>query len=131
MPNIAGRADLFGRTTDAGRTTVRYIGTYGQQAVFERKDIMVSSDATTMSESPVIIPQTANPSVYGNLGGTPVYANARTTGYQVIGPRGSTSYATAEEPIRVALGKGQSVTIQGRTLRVVAVTPTAVDYIIE
>ena len=36
LPNAFGKADLFGRTTNAGGTTVRFVGSQGGQAVFER-----------------------------------------------------------------------------------------------
>lgn len=131
LPNIVGKADLFGRTTDAGHTTVRYLGTRGGQAVFERSDVSVESNATTMSETPLILPNTTNTNVNGTIGGTPVSATATSTSFQYIPPRGSSQYATAAQPIQIELGKGQSVKVEGRTLRVVRVSPTSVDYRIE
>lgn len=89
LPNIVGKADLFRRTTDAGRTTVRYLGSQGGRAVFERSDIIVESTATTMSETPLIIPNTTTTSVSGTVGNMPVSGTARSTSYQVIGPRPS------------------------------------------
>jgi hypothetical protein len=65
LPNIVGQADIWGRTTSAGGTTVRFIGTRGQQAVFERSDVVVEGNATTMTESPMIIPQTTTTNVQG------------------------------------------------------------------
>ena len=131
LPNAFGKADLFGRTTNAGGTTVRYIGSRGGQAVFERTDVQVESNATTMSETPLIIPHTTNANVTGMVGTTPVYGNANSTSYQYIPARGSSEYATASRPIQFALGKGQSVKVSGRTLRVVRVGPASVDYRIE
>lgn len=131
LPNAFGRADLFGRTTNAGRTSVRYIGTQGSQAVFERSDVVVDSNATTMSETPLIIPQTTTTHMHGSVGRTPVHGTATSTSYQFIPARGSTQYATAERPIQFTLGSGQSVAIEGRTLRVVRVSPAAVEYVVE
>jgi hypothetical protein len=131
LPNIVGKADLFGRTTDAGRTTVRYLGTRGHQAIFERSDIVVESNATTMSETPLILPTTTNTNISGTVGGMPVSGTASSTSYKYIPPRGSSQYATAAQPIQLALGSGQSVKVEGRMLRVVRVSPNAVEYRIE
>jgi hypothetical protein len=131
LPNVVGKADLFGRTTDAGHTTVRYLGTRGSQAIFERSDIAVESNATTMSETPLILPNTTNTNISGTVGGVPVSGTARSTSYKYIPPRGSSQYATATQPIQIALGQGQSVKVEGRTLRVIRVSPTSIDYRIE
>lgn len=131
LPNAFGKADLFGRTTNAGGTTVRYIGSRGGQAVFERTDVQVESNATTMSETPLIIPHTTNTNVSGMVGTTPIYGSANSTSYQYIPARGSSEYAMASRPIQFALGKGQSVRVSGKTLRVVRVGPASVDYRIE
>ncbi|MGE6784408.1 hypothetical protein ACQKGL_18015 [Ensifer adhaerens] len=52
LPNIVGGADIWGRTTNAGGTTVRFIGARGSKAVLERTDVVMESNATTMTESP-------------------------------------------------------------------------------
>jgi len=131
LPNIVGKADLFGRTTDAGHTTIRYLGTRGNQAIFERSDIVIESNATTMSETPLILPTTSHANINGTVGGMPVSGSASSTSYQYIPPRGPSQYATAAQPIQIALGKGQSVRVEGRTLRVVRVSPNGVEYRIE
>lgn len=131
LPNIVGGADIWGRTTNAGGTTVRFVGAQGSRAVFERMDVIVESNATTMTESPMIIPQTTTTTVDGTVGMTPVSGTARSTSYQFIPPRGSSQYATMQRPVAITLGSGQSVTIQGRTLRVVGVAPNAVKYVVE
>ncbi|MEL3890452.1 hypothetical protein V6B08_09255 [Ferrovibrio sp. MS7] len=131
LPNAFGNADMFGRTVNAGRTTVRYIGTLDGRAVFERSQIAIDSNATTMSETPLIVPQTTTSSMSGSVGTTPVTATSRSTSTQVIGPRGSTEYASQTAPIHISLGAGESVPIEGKRLRVVRVTSVSVDYVIE
>ncbi|MBZ9675254.1 hypothetical protein [Mesorhizobium sp. ES1-1] len=131
LPNAFGKADLFGRTTNAGQTTVRYLGTRGGQAIFERSDVTVESDATTMSETPLILPSTTNTNISGTVGGMPVSGTASSTSYKYIPPRGSSQYATATQPIQIALGKGQSFKIEGRSLKVLSVSPTGVNYRID
>ncbi|MBX4916713.1 hypothetical protein [Rhizobium bangladeshense] len=131
LPNIVGGADIWGRTTNAGGTTVRFVGVQGSRAIFERTDVVVESNATTLTESPMILPQTTTTTVSGTLGTSPVDATARSTSYRYIPPRGSTQYATQQRPIMITLGNGQSVSIQGETLKVLNVAPNAVKYMIQ
>lgn len=131
LPNIVGAADIWGRTTNAGGTTVRFVGTQGSRAVFERTDVLVESNATTMSESPMIIPQSTTTTVQGTVGNADVYGTARSTSYKYVPPRGSSQYATAQRPITLTLGRGQSVMLQDRILRVVDVSPNSLKYIVE
>jgi hypothetical protein len=131
LPNIFGKPDIFGRTIAAGRITVRYLGAEGSRAVFERSDITISDDATTMSRTPLFIPQTTTTHVYGSVGGESMSGTATSNSLQVIGPRPSTQYATTERPIRIVLGSGESVVVQGTVLRVIRVPPGSVDYVIE
>ncbi len=131
LPNIVGKADLFGRTTNAGGTTVRFVGIRGQQAVFERSDVDVESNATTMTESPMVIPQTTTTNISGTYGNVPVSGTATSRSYQFIPPRGSSQYAVAQRPIYVTLGRERSVTFQGRTLKVVGLTGSSVSYVVE
>jgi hypothetical protein len=131
LPNIVGQADIWGRTTNAGGTTVRFIGTHGQQAVFERTDVSVESNATTMTESPMIIPQSTTTNVHGSVGMTPVTGTATSTSYRYIPPRGSSQVSTMQRPVQITLGSGQSVPIQGRTLKVLSVSANSVTYIIQ
>ncbi|MCK7612353.1 hypothetical protein [Roseibium sediminicola] len=131
LPNAFGKADAFGRTTNAGGTTVRYVGSRGGNAIFERTDVAVTSDATTMSETPVVIPSTTRTNISGTVGTVPVSGTATSTSYKFIPARGSSQYATQSRPIQFSLGKGQSVKVSGRTLRVVGVGASSVDYRIE
>lgn len=131
LPNAFGKADLFGRTTNAGGTTVRYVGSRGGQAVFERTDVEVVSDATTMSETPLMLPNTTRTNISGSVGTVPVSGTATSTSYEFIPARGSSQHATASQPIQFSLGSGQSVKISGRTLRVIRVGSVSVDYRVE
>lgn len=131
LPNAFGQADVFGRTTNAGSTTVRYVGTRGGKAIFERTDTAVSSDATTISEAPLVLPQTTRTNLSGTVGATPVSGTATSTSFRYIPARGSSQHASASRPITLSLGAGQSVKISGRMLRVVRIGAVSVDYRIE
>ena len=71
LPNAFGKADLFGRTTDAGRIVVRYVGTENGNAIFVRSDLIVESNKTTMTETPLITSNTSNTYINGSSGGRP------------------------------------------------------------
>jgi len=131
LPNIVGQADIFGRTVNAGSTTVRYIGTKQGRAMFERVDVAVQSNATTMSETPLIVPSTTRTNVQGQVGSTSVWGTATSTSTQVLPARGSSQYATATQPIRFSLGNGQSTVIEGKTLTVVQVNANSVFYTVK
>jgi hypothetical protein len=52
LPNVFGRADLFGRTRDRGFTEVRYMGLNASgMPVFRRRDVDIMTDETTMSRT--------------------------------------------------------------------------------
>lgn len=128
LPNAFGQADIFGRTTSAGNVSVRYLGNQDGRAVFERSDISVESNATTMNQTPMMIPQTSETRVSGMIGSTPVSGNATSTSYSYVGPRPTTGYATASRPLEFALRPGESVRIEGRSLTVIGIAGTSVEY---
>lgn len=131
LPNALGKADVFGRTTYAGRTSVHFVGSQAGVAVFERSDLSVETDATTMSQTPLHVPQTTTTNINGTVGNAPLSGSASSTSYSVVGPRPSRSYASASQPILIRLGAGQSVRIEGRILTVVRVGPASVEYRID
>jgi len=131
MPNAFGGADIFGRTTNAGRVVVRFLGGDGGSAFFQRSDLMIESSATTMNQTPLIVPHTARTTVTGMVGGTPISGSASSTDYTVVGPRPTAEVATTTAPIRLSVPAGQSVTVEGHVLRVLEVTPNSVSYRVE
>lgn len=131
LPNAFGKADLFGRRTDAGRTTVRYLGSSGGRAIFERQDIAVETNATTMNQTPLILPSVSSTNISGTVGNAPVSGTATSTSYSVVGPRAASQYVSSMRPIQITLSSGQNVKIEGRTLTVLRVSSGAVDYRIE
>jgi len=52
LPNVFGRADLFGRTRDRGVTEVRYMGLNASgMPVFRRRDVDIMTNESTMSRT--------------------------------------------------------------------------------
>lgn len=128
LPNAFGQADIFGRRTSAGRTVVRFVGVHNGAAVFERSDISIQSNATTMTETPLIVPNVSRTNVDGMVGGRHVSGTETATSYSVVGPRPTQQVVSAARPITVTLSAGQSAPIQGKTLQVIQVSAQSVTY---
>lgn len=70
LPNVYGKADLFGRKTATGTTTVIYAGTQDGKAFFRRRTVEIETGATTMNSSgPLIIPNSGYTYHQGTIGG--------------------------------------------------------------
>jgi hypothetical protein len=67
LPNIAGKADVFGRTTPTGGETVQYLGVKDGRAFFKRRTVDVETGATTMNSTPLVIPNTATTTHSGSV----------------------------------------------------------------
>jgi hypothetical protein len=68
LPNVAGKADIFGRTTPTGVDTVQYLGVRDGRALFKRHTVNVETGATTMNSTPLVIPNTATTTHTGSVG---------------------------------------------------------------
>jgi hypothetical protein len=106
LPNAFGRADLFGRTRDAGRVTVRFVGLDGNQAVFVRQDVAIQSNETTLTQGPQIVPGWVPP------------ANAY-------------SYPMQAGQLQLAAPVGGSMLVEGRRLNVLRSVDGAIEYSVD
>lgn len=86
LPNAFGKADVFGRTTPTGLTTVTYHGVHDGKAVLVRDTLDIETGATTMNSTPMVIPNQSSSSYYGNVGGTYFSGTATTTGSPTVIP---------------------------------------------
>src|SRR2546421_10160746 len=59
LPNIMGKADMFGRTTPTGAETARYMGVRDGRAFLARQTVDAETGATTRNPTPLVIPNTA------------------------------------------------------------------------
>jgi hypothetical protein len=99
LPNAFSKADLFGRTTDAGRIVVRYVGTENGNAVFVRSDIIVESNKTTMTETPLV---TANTSTTNTCQSAPKFDPRSAFNFDLLERRVRTVALAPSELVRVA-----------------------------
>jgi hypothetical protein len=83
LPNIFGKADLFGRTVDRGSVELRYQGqTPDGKLVFRLVDIDTRSNETTMNRTPASV---TSGHATATFGGTTI---ARGTAYTIRGQEG-------------------------------------------
>lgn len=128
LPNAFGGADIFGRTTDAGRVVVQYVGSQGKTANLVRQNILIETNETTMTRTPLIIPTTQTTTVNGMVGMTPVSGTATTQNIAVIGPRTPQGYSSAGPAIPITVQEGRSVILEGRTLTILRVMQNGIEY---
>jgi hypothetical protein len=57
LPNVFGAPDIFGRRRPAGRTVVQFLGIENGMAYFSRQSTAISSNETTMTRTPLLIPR--------------------------------------------------------------------------
>jgi hypothetical protein len=129
LPNIVGRADVFGRTRDAGRVTIRYLGERGGVAYFSRQNVTVQSADTTMSRSPMYVPNIQSTTVSGNVGMVPVSGTTTTVGTGTyIPPSPSQNMVLDNGQMLLSAPVGGDLRVEGRTITVLKATGGLVEY---
>ena len=128
LPNVLGKADVFGRTRDAGRVVVRFVGLDGSQALFVRQDVVLQSNETTLSQTPLIVPTYQTSTVSGNVGMVPVSATRNTMGMTVLPPTPSSSYPLQAGQIQIAAPVGGSLLVEGRRIDVLRSVEGGIEY---
>lgn len=73
LPNIFGKADLFGRKRPVGTTELLYLGVQGERAVFVRRDVDIHSEKTTMNTTPYVYTPQTYTTQSGTIGGWNYY----------------------------------------------------------
>jgi hypothetical protein len=142
LPNIAGKADIFGRTTPTGVETVQYLGTKDGKAFFKRRAVNVETGATTMNSTPLIIPNTATTTqsgsvnVYGPTGyGRGSYSGTSTTvGAPTVIPAHPPTPMVMDEGsllLSVDLSKKPAqLSVAGKTLTILQADSSQLRYVL-
>ena len=131
LPNAFGRADVFGRTRSAGRIVVRYLGAQGERAYFARQDVLIDSNETTMSRSPLIVPNVQQSTMSGYVGTVPVTASQTTTGITYVPPAPVSSFATSSGQIQLSAPVGGSLYVEGKTVTILKIGDGSVEYSVQ
>jgi hypothetical protein len=117
LPNVYGRADLFGRTRPTGFTVLTYGGLIDGKAVLVRSGVVTQSDATTMD----------------GLGTATVIGN-QNTATAIYAPPRSPNVNNMQQPtipIEVDWRRNPRVPVAGRTIVIEAADATSLTYRIE
>ncbi len=143
LPNIVGKADIFGRTRPTGKIFVTYLGLEQGRAAFERYTIRLQSNATTMNSSPIIIPQTStttyvgSTSVGGMMSGGTFSGSAMSSGTAtttappiVLPPSGSETRVISNNRIRyyLDLTQNRKLIVEGHEILIEEAIASSVKY---
>lgn len=128
LPNVFGKADVFGRTRDAGRLTVRFVGLDGNQAVFVRQDVVIQSNETVMTQEPRAVPTYGTSTGTGAIGNVPVSASSSGWGISYVPPAAAYSYPIQPGQIQLVAPVGGSVLVEGRRLNVLRSVTGGIEY---
>lgn len=131
LPNAFGKADLFRRTRDAGRMTVRLVGLDGNQAVFVRQDVAIQSNESTMTRSPLVGGTLEISSINGNVGNVPISAIRNTVGLASLPVVTPYSYPIQAGQVQIAVPVGGTALVEGRRIRVLRAFDGGIEYAVE
>lgn len=129
MPNAFGGADIFGRTRPTGTTTLYYAGMRAGVAQFNRRDVLIDSQKTTMNSSPVVINPSSQTFYSGNVGSIPYSGSANTQAYPIVLPANSPNDRVAGvRDIAISVPIGETVVMGGTSFTVLSATENQVAY---
>lgn len=129
MPNAFGGADIFGRTRPTGTTTLYYAGMRQGKARFNRRDVLIDSQKTTMNSSPVVINPSSQTYYSGNVGGIPYSGSAYTDAYPIVLPPGSPDdRIVGVRDMTITVPIGETVVAGGTSFTVLSATPNQVTF---
>jgi hypothetical protein len=142
LPNIAGKADMFGRTTPTGVETVQYLGVKDGRAFFKRRTVDVETGATTMNSTPLIIPNTATTTQSGsvNLYGPNGYGHGSYSGTSTT--QLPPTVIPAHPPAPMVMDEGNlllsvdlskkpaQLSVAGKTLTILSADSSSLTYIL-
>ncbi len=143
LPNVFGKADLFGRTRPRGKIFVTYLGLEQGRAAFERYTIRLQSNATTMNSTPIIIPQTStttyagSTTVSGRMSGGSFSGTAMSSGTAVttappivLPPSGSETRVISNNRIRyyLDLTQNRKLIVEGHEILIEEAIASSVKY---
>ncbi|UZP74957.1 hypothetical protein E0F26_09515 [Candidatus Paraluminiphilus aquimaris] len=134
MPNVFGKADMYGRKRATGVTYLTYDGVLDGKASFLRRDIGIASEKTTMNSSPIVIPNTSTSTITGSLNGQPIYGTLRSSVPPTVIPASAPTdqiSGTSQTLLRVTPDSSEPLIIEGHMLTVIEASENLVRFTIE
>jgi hypothetical protein len=129
LPNIFGAPDIFGRRRPAGRVVVQYLGIQNGMAYFRRQNTAISSNETTMTRTPLLIPHSSQTIINGQIGTQTFSGTATTSGSTIVGPRPHSESQVELPPFAIGVKAGGVLRAEGLALRVLRVNSDgSLDY---
>jgi hypothetical protein len=112
---------------------VQYGGLRNGKVVLLRSGVATQSDATTMSQTPLVVPTTRTTHISGSVGSSDINATATSSGTAYIPPRTAnvTTLQNPVIPIEVDWRTSPRVPIAGRVLVIQQADPTSITFVIE
>lgn len=123
LPNVFGRADIYGRTRNLGFSEIRYVGlTQDGLAIFRRRDAEILTNEDTMNRSGFrTATVTAQPAGQG-IGASGVATQAPSPNVQTLPPD------TTEFTLNLA--QGRIITMRDKTVEIIKATPSGIRFVI-
>lgn len=128
LPNIFGKADLYGRKVDAGHLEVRYLGMLkDERLAFRIVEVDTRSNETTMSRTGVGFANTQ-----AQVQETPGGAYGQASTVYTVPPEGETVYMPPEVTQFVLDPRERrELTIEGVRFTILAADPYTLEYQLE
>ncbi|MCH8173308.1 MAG: hypothetical protein IIA70_08400 [Proteobacteria bacterium] len=134
LPNVFGKADIFGRKTPTGRITIIYLGVNDGKAVFLRRWTDIETGATTMNSTPIIVQNSQTTRHSGTIGGVRYSGTSVTDSGPVVIPPNTPEAKVIDQggmQIFVELNDGSGeFFVEGRTIKIENADSSHVVYFI-
>lgn len=143
LPNVFGKADLYGRTRPTGKVFITYLGIEQGRAAFERTTVRLQSNATTMNSTPIIIPRSSTTTYSGSttfsgtapgggFAGSAVSSGTASTRALpiILPPSGSQTQVISNDKIRyyLDLDQDRKIVVEGNVVLIDEATASSVTY---
>jgi hypothetical protein len=129
LPNAFGGPDIFGRRRPTGRTVVQYLGIKNGKVHFRQQSTATSSNETTLTRTPMLIPNSSQTTIYGQVGNQTFSGTATTSDITLVGPRPHSESQIGLAPLTIGVKVGGLLNVSGHELRVLRVNSDgSIDY---
>ncbi len=127
LPNVFGKADIYGRKVDIGFTKLVYEGpSAGGGVAVAQIDVDVLSNADVFTRMPAMAGSYSSASVYGNQNYVSGSGSSNSWAYA---PRGEQNIVLPPNARRFTIPKGRTLTLQtGQRIEFISVEPHQLTY---